>query len=463
MGSSSDAPIPETEEWISAASAVALLGMKHLLGTRTICKRAYAGLIKARAARFIRDGESADNVDVPVEFWWAEGGAALDQNWTTGDFDTWIDHRIHLQAFGVTFRRSDIERSNPVPVVENAASSALTPARALEEKQKTAGHDTINEAESTPDKTTTSEIGTVFVSYSHDSPAHARAVLCLSNRLRSEGIDCVLDQYESSPREGWPQWMDGEIKKAQFVLMICTEAYLRRVNGNEKPGIGLGVAWEGNLICNHIYNAGSRNTKFIPVVFDAAHAIHVPTPIQGATRYNLGAPDGYERLYSRLIGKPPAEKPPLGKRQALPQKEVRTTFSYPSRTVETLAKLDLHLREAMDYLQAMARAVRFEGEVSDEEYRRLCNASAASARTTLAEGRLFIPSQLVEQCERFLGCLLQGSVNYGNARSQDVHVEGQHRAAFWNKAADIAYKELPVILNEFETAARGVIDNQPPP
>ena len=109
MGFSSDVPMSEKEEWVSAASAIALLGMKHLLGTRTICKRAHAGLIKARAKRFIRDGRSADNVDIPAEFWWAEGGAALDQNWTTGDFDTWIDHRIHLQAFGVTFCRSDIE------------------------------------------------------------------------------------------------------------------------------------------------------------------------------------------------------------------------------------------------------------------------------------------------------------------------------------------------------------------
>ena len=48
--------------------------------------------------------------------------------WTTGDFDTWIDHHIHLQAFGVTFRRSDIERSKPTPVAENVPSPATTPA-----------------------------------------------------------------------------------------------------------------------------------------------------------------------------------------------------------------------------------------------------------------------------------------------------------------------------------------------
>jgi hypothetical protein len=112
----------DRDEWITAASAVALLGMKHYSSTRTICKRAHVGLIKARAQRFVRDGQFADNVDVPAEFWWAEGEAALNQNWTTGDFDTWINQRIRLQAFGVTFRRSDIEQLRPPPISESASS-----------------------------------------------------------------------------------------------------------------------------------------------------------------------------------------------------------------------------------------------------------------------------------------------------------------------------------------------------
>jgi hypothetical protein len=53
--------------------------------------------------------------------------------------------------------------------------------------------------------------------------------------------------------------MEREIGKAQFVLMICTEAYYLRVMGQEKPGVGLGIAWEGTLIYNHIYNARSLN------------------------------------------------------------------------------------------------------------------------------------------------------------------------------------------------------------
>jgi hypothetical protein len=112
--------------------------------------------------------------------------------------------------------------------------------------------------------------------------------------------------------------MEREIGKAEFVLMICTEPYYRRVMGQETPGLGLGIAWEGNLI----YNNTSLNTKFIPVIFEALHAKYIPVPLQGATRYRLY--DEYEKLYSRLIGKPPAEKPPLGKRKPLPEREVKT-------------------------------------------------------------------------------------------------------------------------------------------
>jgi len=121
--------------------------------------------------------------------------------------------------------------------------------------------------------------------------------------------------------------MDREIRKAQFVLMICTEKYLRRVMGDEQHDEGLGIRWEGNLIYQHIYNAGSQNTKFIPVVFHPTHASFIPTPVQGSTRYCLATNAGYENLYARLIGNHPTQKPPLGRPKSQPKKEVQTDVS----------------------------------------------------------------------------------------------------------------------------------------
>ena len=84
---------------------------------------------------------------------------------------------------------------------------------------------------------------TVFISYSHDSQEHADRVLALSDHLRADGIDCILDQYEDSPLEGFPRWMDRQIRAANFVLMICTPTYYRRVMGEEDLDKGHGVAW----------------------------------------------------------------------------------------------------------------------------------------------------------------------------------------------------------------------------
>lgn len=167
----------------------------------------------------------------------------------------------------------------------------------------------------------------VFISYSWDGEGHVRRVLNLSNQLRSEGVDCVLDQYESSPPEGWPRWMDRKIREARFVLVVCTEQYYRKVMGQEPEDSGVGVKWEGNLIYQHLYNAGTQNSKFIPVLFDSRDQRFIPTPLQGATRYRVDTRSGYDDLYCRLIGRPRAEKPSLGRRRALPQKEVKTDIT----------------------------------------------------------------------------------------------------------------------------------------
>lgn len=83
----------------------------------------------------------------------------------------------------------------------------------------------------------------VFISYTHDSDSHMNRVLELSERLRSDGVDSNLDQYEVSPPEGWPAWMRKQIKHADFVLVICTEHYLSRYEGLEEKGKGAGAKW----------------------------------------------------------------------------------------------------------------------------------------------------------------------------------------------------------------------------
>jgi hypothetical protein len=158
----------------------------------------------------------------------------------------------------------------------------------------------------------------VFISYSHDSTEHEDRVLALSNRLRHDGVDSIIDQYES-PHEGWPLWMERQIDEADFVLMVCTATYRRRVEKKEEPTKGLGVVWEINSIYNRLYVDRLINTKFIPVMFDGSSVDDVPFPVNGFDRYHVSSEEGYESLYRRLTNQRLVEKPPLGHVRILPR------------------------------------------------------------------------------------------------------------------------------------------------
>jgi hypothetical protein len=160
----------------------------------------------------------------------------------------------------------------------------------------------------------------IFLSYSHDSLEHEDAVLNLSDRLLSDGVDCSLDQYVSNPPEGWVTWMQCQIESADFVLLVCTAVYKTRLEKNEEPGIGLGAIWEGQLIFNDLYRRQGRNSKYIPVLRTRADEQFIPSILAAYTRYNLETEEGYNRLYARLTGQPEAVKPSLGNLRILPPK-----------------------------------------------------------------------------------------------------------------------------------------------
>jgi hypothetical protein len=144
----------------------------------------------------------------------------------------------------------------------------------------------------------------VFISYSHDSAEHRDRVLQLADRLRADGIDAMIDQYVQSPPQGWPAWCETQIDKAEFVLMVCTETYLRRVRGEEEPGAGHGVLWEARLIRQDVYDSGSVSSKYVPVLFCDGSPTHVPRSVRGASIYGIETPDGYEGLKRLLTAQP---------------------------------------------------------------------------------------------------------------------------------------------------------------
>lgn len=158
----------------------------------------------------------------------------------------------------------------------------------------------------------------VFISYSHDSPRHIDRVLKFSSRLRADGLDSHIDQYETSPNEGWPRWTANRIEEANFVLVVCTETYERRFRGRGETSQGLGAKWEGAVITQELYDKEGNNTKFIPVLFSSHDSMYIPVFLRAATSYRLDAEDGYDELYRRLTNQPRVFKEELGKIRSLP-------------------------------------------------------------------------------------------------------------------------------------------------
>jgi hypothetical protein len=180
----------------------------------------------------------------------------------------------------------------------------------------------------------------VFISYSHDSPAHMEKILLLARRLRAEGVPCELDQFHESPAEGWPRWMMDQIEESSYVLVCCTENYNLRFRGKAEAGTGKGVKWEGGVITQELYDAEERSTAFIPVILTPEDARHVPLPLRGATHYDLSRIDGFSNLLRRLTGQPRVVAPEVGvRRKPLPDykaelnvrlldKEIATDVAY---------------------------------------------------------------------------------------------------------------------------------------
>lgn len=163
----------------------------------------------------------------------------------------------------------------------------------------------------------------VFISYAHRDQAYEDKVLEFANRLRAEGIDAMIDQYEETPSEGWPKWMEHQIMESEFVLILCEETYNQKLYSDKK---GKGVVWEANIVYQMLYDSVAETNKFIAAFFDDNDQQYIPTPLKPYTYYNLSDEKQYERLYWRFRGVTNSKKPPLGELKPLPEKKRKTMF-----------------------------------------------------------------------------------------------------------------------------------------
>jgi len=151
----------------------------------------------------------------------------------------------------------------------------------------------------------------VFISYSWDGEEHQSWVKNLAARLRDNGVDITLDQWEVRPATRLPHFMENAVRENDFVLVVCTEAYKKKADKR----IG-GVGYEDAIITGEILELGNPE-RFLPLLRSGAWVNSRPSWLAGATYLDFrGSPyqeAAYVRLLDAIFGVLP-QAPPLGSR-----------------------------------------------------------------------------------------------------------------------------------------------------
>lgn len=157
-----------------------------------------------------------------------------------------------------------------------------------------------------------------FVSYSWDDEDHKSWVRGLAERLRSDGVEATIDQWETVPGDQLPAFMERAIAENEFVLIICTPRYKNRCENR----VG-GVGYEGDIITAELLHTGNQS-KFIPILRKGQWREAAPNWLLGKYYIDLrdgpSSEGGYQDLVSTLLGSRP-QPPPVAVKPREPSSE----------------------------------------------------------------------------------------------------------------------------------------------
>lgn len=158
----------------------------------------------------------------------------------------------------------------------------------------------------------------VFLSYSHDSLDHKKWVLDLATRLRSNGVESLIDQWSLGPGDDLPHFMERNLATADRVIMVCTDNYVTKANA----GAG-GVGYEKMIVTANLLKHIDSN-KIIPIIRQPGTS-NVPTFLQTKLYLDFSRDDQMESSFDDLVrnihGAPLYVAPPVSNNPFVPVAE----------------------------------------------------------------------------------------------------------------------------------------------
>lgn len=178
-----------------------------------------------------------------------------------------------------------------------------------------------------------------FISYSHDSPEHKQWVEKLATRLREAGVNAVLDKWHLEPGSDVTLFMEKGVRDADRVLVVCTDAYIRKA----EAGIG-GVGFERLIVTAELIE-DIGTTKFIPVVKDTTGTKKTPsflaTRFRIETKNNEISNEDFQTLLRALHNLSPRQ-PPLGKNPFGGEQSNQLSETLPDIDISTGSPLEIY-------------------------------------------------------------------------------------------------------------------------
>jgi hypothetical protein len=187
-----------------------------------------------------------------------------------------------------------------------------------------------------------------FISYSWENDQHRVWVREFSARLRADGVNVTLDQWELQPGDQLPAFMERAVRENDYVLIVCTPHYKRR--SDERLG---GVGYEGDIMTAEVLTTRNQR-KFIPLLRSGNDLRDAgPTWLQGKYYIDFrGDPyleEKYQDLITTLHGTRPAapavSTSPRGMRQVAPTPDERGQDTQQPPTFEPIQILGVVVDE----------------------------------------------------------------------------------------------------------------------
>ncbi|MBN2069581.1 MAG: toll/interleukin-1 receptor domain-containing protein [Opitutales bacterium] len=155
----------------------------------------------------------------------------------------------------------------------------------------------------------------IFISYSWTNKEYSDQIREWADRLISDGIDTIIDQYDLKRGNNKYAFMESMVtdESVTHVLIFSDKAYTEKANQRS-----CGVGTESVIISQEIYEK-TKQSKFIPIVteFDENNDACLPVFLKSLIWVDFSTPEKVNEYWEALIrdiyGKSLFEKPKLGK------------------------------------------------------------------------------------------------------------------------------------------------------